>query len=295
MPILRMIARAALVLVVGSVVVSSAIRMVRISHVLAYLVRTDSGSDIHVMDMRLGFGRNFNVTRGQFQILSFDWSSNNNELVVASISNGSLGLYVTDLTGKNMRLLADPQYLMALDWSVNDNRIVFNVRNGRGSSIYISDIDGSDPNLVLDDNFMNRYPALSPDGNQIAFVSNQGESQPGIYLIQSDGSNIDLLTTLTCDISRLDWSPDGQKIAFSSCPTGERYAEIFVIDLSTRNVHQVTESGRVNIYPLWSAHDRITFWSTQCPVCSGAAYSVNENGSDLRFILDEVAYPAFSP
>ena len=56
-----------------------------------------------------------------------------------------------------------------------------------------------------------RYPAISPDGTQIAF-SYQGD----IYKVAVEGGQAARLTTNNAFDSNPIWSPDGQKIAFVS-------------------------------------------------------------------------------
>src|SRR5512136_2990567 len=56
-------------------------------------------------------------------------------------------------------------------------------------------------------------PRWSPDGKQIAFVSNRGdEKQPQIYLIPVDGGEAHPLTELKGEIGAFDWSPDGKQL-----------------------------------------------------------------------------------
>ena len=56
-------------------------------------------------------------------------------------------------------------------------------------------------------------PRWSPDGKQIAFVSNRGdEKQPQIYLIPVDGGEAHPLTELKGDMGEFSWSPDGKQL-----------------------------------------------------------------------------------
>ena len=62
-------------------------------------------------------------------------------------------------------------------------------------------------------------PAWSPDGAQIAFVSNRSGSDE-LYIMNADGSNVVRKTLSAIYPSWPAWSPDGSKIAYSTVSNG---------------------------------------------------------------------------
>ncbi len=97
-------------------------------------------------------------------------------------------------------------------------------------------------------------PAISPDGKKIAFnvadVAEPDRQKNDIVLINTDGSGRETLVHLegTNNI-RPHWSPDGKYIAFSSDRTGKM--EVFVIEVATKQVYQVTETEHPTILTDW--------------------------------------------
>jgi dipeptidyl aminopeptidase/acylaminoacyl peptidase len=57
-------------------------------------------------------------------------------------------------------------------------------------------------------------PRWSPDGKQIAFLSNREESQQQIYVMRADGGEGVAITKGKRSVKKLEWSPDGKQIAF---------------------------------------------------------------------------------
>ena len=70
-------------------------------------------------------------------------------------------------------------------------------------------------------------PAWSPDGRQIAFVSDR-DGNWEIYVMNADGSSQTNLTNDLPDDTGPVWSPDGRQIAFVFCRDGSY--EIYVMN-----------------------------------------------------------------
>ena len=88
-------------------------------------------------------------------------------------------------------------------------------------------------------NFYNTSPAISPDGDRVAFISDR-EAYYSLYVMESNGKNVEQLIEgqQTSDFEELNlltpgltWSPDGKRVALSS-KTGE-YDAISIIDVKT--------------------------------------------------------------
>lgn len=93
-------------------------------------------------------------------------------------------------------------------------------------------------------------PVWSPDGQQIAFVSDRNGNYD-IYLMKRDGSDVRQLTTDTMDERYPAWSPDGTQILFASGRDGtvaqpqtsrSRHTDLFVIEIDGSRTRNLTNT-----------------------------------------------------
>ncbi len=159
------------------------------------------------------------------------------------------------------------------------------------------DADGSNvKRLTTNGADIDKFPAWSPDGKRIAFLSAEN-GQRHVFTIDVDGSNRRRLTPHDQDekinyrrfYGSLAWSPDGRKIAFASARgDGRHWAQdetIHIMDADGSN-HKRLAKGT---YVIWSPDGkRMTFTS------GAGIFLMNPDGSRQKR-LAKGAYPAWSP
>ena len=151
---------------------------------------------------------------------------------------------------------------------------------------------------AADDSAWMRYPALSPDGNLIAF-SFKGD----IYTVPSTGGRALQITTNPAHDTRPVWSPDGKQIVFASDRMGSM--DIYVVDkdggaptrLTTHSGNETPLAYKDNDHILFLANilpstDDMQFASGQFP----QVYEVStEGGRPVMFSsmpMEDISFSA---
>jgi TolB protein len=161
------------------------------------------------------------------------------------------------------------------------------------SNTYLSAQDNTDTTSVY-----NSFPFWSPDGDQIAFVSDYAGNMD-IWVIEPSGKNPINLTSDNPEFDGdMNWSPNGTHIAFTSERMGK--TNIWIMERNGANPKNLT-SDMVSIaqgYPRWSSDgSRIAFVSTEQDRFS--IWIMNSDGTDKINLTPDVEYsylvPSWSP
>ena len=149
-------------------------------------------------------------------------------------------------------------------------QIVFISQRDRNPEIYVMDTDGGNQRRLTDNSDKDWNPSWSPDGKRIVFMSNRdGDAHfiPGlftyeIYVMDADGGNQQNLTNNPFDDRDPSWSPDGQRIVFTSARDEDnpQNSEIYVMGADGNNLQRLTKNVGDDRDPSWSPDgQRIVF------------------------------------
>jgi Tol biopolymer transport system component len=141
------------------------------------------------------------------------WSPDSQDIVVASRHEpgGQWRLYRSDTGFASLPRESGDSYGSTPVWLAGD-RIVHAACTPAGCGLYIMRSNGSNlERLTTGKNDI--APAASPDGSQIAFVSDR-DGNWEIYVINTDGTGLRRLTNNASRDGLPTWSPDGQWLAF---------------------------------------------------------------------------------
>jgi dipeptidyl aminopeptidase/acylaminoacyl peptidase len=121
--------------------------------------------------------------------------------------------------------------------------------NETHSAIWLYDLLTSQTRRLTAGQKQDRSPRWSPDGRQLAFVSNRDVAETQIYLLQLEGGDAEPLTRMRRGADEPFWSADGRWIGFvSEVRPGDTPTAPDTRDAATRKREEKDEAERPHIY-----------------------------------------------
>ena len=187
-----------------------------------------------------------------------------------------------------------------------DTQIAFMSNRSGNGEIHLMNPDGKRVRRLTKHPQYDAFPAWSPDGRKITFMSFRNKDQLGetrgeIYAMNADGKNLINLTQSPERHERASaWSPDSKQIVFQSG------GNLWVMDANGGNSHSLTNDDATrDMYPDWSPDgQQIVFTSDRNRVWEVEArdnwdiYVMNADGTNLINLTNHPARdrsPAWSP
>jgi Tol biopolymer transport system component len=167
--------------------------------------------------------------------------------------------------------------------SPDGTRIVFTSQKDGDLDIYTMNVDGSDVRRLTTTVGYDGGPWWSPDGTKIVYRAWHPTDSAGVadyrgllerrmvrpsrmelFVMNADGSDQRQITNLGGANFGPSWTPDGQRIIFSSNHTNPRSRnfDLYLVNLDGTGLEQVTNHGEFDGFPMFSPDGRRLVWAS---------------------------------
>jgi len=210
--------------------------------------------------------------------------------------------------GSSTRLTKDSRW-EGPDWSPDGKLIAASQMGDNQSDIVILDTTGARVRQLtknytgrksVADTAWGRKPAWSPDGKQVAFISDDGQVADAgykmidmsLFMVDADGKNLKKLVVpyfFTGGVDWPTWSPDGKQISYDHFETGKT-SQIYAYTLSTDRERALTEHPEGAYAPAWSPDGKWIAFTRRnqgkhdiyaLPVAGGDPVKLTDSGANL--------------
>lgn len=174
--------------------------------------------------------------------------------------------------------------MQGISWSPDGSSFAFAMTPW--SDIYTYKLGSSDSvNLTKTTAYFEEYPAWSPNGKLIAFISDRrqvkGKYTSDLYTMRADGSKMSLLVECPGSCRHPEWAPDGKSLVY------QMDKDLYIVELNDPKPVRLTQGG-VNQYPAWSPDGQwIAFVRSVTADPPAFIYLARPDGTDLHALTGE--------
>lgn len=211
---------------------------------ILFVLENDSSKQIYVANAD---GSNAKaLTEPEENAGSPAWGPDRTHIAYSAQDGDVFNVFVMNSDGTDKRAITQEfgYFNSSPTWSPDGRFIAFTSDQGGEEGIFLLPIEGGEPRSLTaseaGSGVISKTPAWSPDGKKIAFASTREEGSFQLYLMNTDGSEVEALTSPDDETEKetLAWSPDGQSIAYAA--VGETGTDIFVYDRVTKQSSLIT-------------------------------------------------------
>lgn len=233
---------------------------------IAYAFRPDDTADSEILVMNADGSEVTPITDNGAADFDPDWSHDGEWIAFTSNRSGVFDLYIMRPDGSDVcQLTNDGLNSLTPRWSPSGNRIGYHARtanNRETSELYLIEVDTSnpcqevvqsEPFQLTSNNARDQWLDWSPDGQDVIYTSGQGRpvGEQIIYRFNLEANETVAITDAAANDDDPVWSPDGSLIAFDSDRDGNRFFDLYILDVASGEISQLTTDEADDVAPAW--------------------------------------------
>ena len=243
----------------------------------------DGNSELY--QLNLASGDIERLTYSEWQDWDGRYSPNGQQIAYVSLTNPAQyarQIFLIDSDGSQPHQVTSEGDNTNPQWSPDGSKIVYH----SDLKLVILDIASRNHIHIADLVGEQQFAGWSPDGQQLAFVSNHHNPQSSLfrlYLYNFATGKVELLIDDMENIAYATWSPDGRFLAFASNANSNHidFYHLFLFDLTSGELSQLGEREAAHL--VWSSNSQwIAFSSYEA---SRDLFIIRPDGSDLTRLI----------
>ncbi|MFC1568801.1 hypothetical protein ACFL4L_01075 [bacterium] len=150
--------------------------------------------------------------------------------------------------------------------------------------------------LIIDGGYVDYYPAVSPDGNAIAYISNEGYEFALTHLKLYDRQTGQVMQLVDRVRSRIAWTPDNKKLVYVR--RKENFNDLFIYDINTEKERRISRNLRAKDPSVSPDGSTIAFVRNKDGSTNLGLMDIN--GTNIRYLTHyndgtQIYAPSWSP
>lgn len=177
--------------------------------------------------------------------------------------------------------------------------IAFSSLAPRGWDVYLTDLQTRQSRPLTTHPALDYNAAFSPDGSQIAFVSER-DGNMELYVMGTDGKGLRRLTNEFALDDHPCWSPDGKRLAFVSTrqpakKPGQAWNAVYLRNADGSEVRRISPADAADYSACWSPKGDLIACASGSGTPGGTdLYVMKPDGSGRRLVVKNGGWPSFA-
>ena len=201
------------------------------------------------------------LTSGRDLVLTPRFSPTAHEIAYLNYFNDEPNIYLFEVaTGRTEKLGSFPGMTFAPRFHPDGNKLIMSLAQDGATNIFEMDLLSRATRQLTKTIHIDTAPSYSPDGKKIVFESDRDGGRQQLFIMDSDGRNVQRISYNKGRYATPVWSPRGDFIAFTKMLEGEFFIGIMRTDGSAE---RLLARGFLVEAPTWAPNGRVLMYYKQ--------------------------------